>query len=53
MKNQMNPKSKNLTPKFLLIWFGQFISMIGSGLTRERRGSGLEMTYFSLMPARS
>jgi len=33
MKNQMNPKSKNLSSKFLLIWFGQFISMIGSGLT--------------------
>jgi len=33
MKKKMNPKSKNLPSKFLLIWFGQFISMIGSGLT--------------------
>ena len=29
----MNPKSENLSSKFLIIWFGQFISMIGSGLT--------------------
>lgn len=29
----MKHKSENLSSKFLLIWFGQFISMIGSGLT--------------------
>jgi len=29
----MKHKSENLYSKFLLIWFGQFISMIGSGLT--------------------
>jgi len=29
----MKHKSENLSLKFLLIWFGQFISMIGSGLT--------------------
>ncbi len=28
-----NKMAKNLPSKFLLIWFGQFISMIGSGLT--------------------
>ena len=29
----MEHKSKNLSSTFLLIWFGEFISMIGSGLT--------------------
>ena len=29
----VDPKSKNLSSKFHQIWFGQFISMIGSGLT--------------------
>ena len=29
----MKHKPKNLSSKFLIIWFGQFISMIGSGLT--------------------
>jgi len=29
----IDPKSKNLSSKFHQIWFGQFISMIGSGLT--------------------
>lgn len=29
----MEHKTKKLSSKFLLIWFGQFISMIGSGLT--------------------
>ncbi|WP_410509077.1 MFS transporter [Methanosarcina hadiensis] len=29
----MTDKSQNLYSKFLLIWFGQFISVIGSGIT--------------------
>ncbi|MBC2748678.1 MAG: MFS transporter [ANME-2 cluster archaeon] len=29
----IDPKSKNLSSKFHQIWFGEFISMIGSGLT--------------------
>jgi MFS family permease len=29
----MTDKSQNLYSKFLLIWFGQFISIIGSGIT--------------------
>jgi len=29
----MKHKPKNLSSKFLIIWFGQFISMVGSGLT--------------------
>jgi MFS family permease len=33
METKMDHKLKNLSLKFLLIWFGQFISMIGSGLT--------------------
>src|SRR6056297_2341948 len=29
----MTEMSKDLYPKFLFIWFGQFISIIGTGLT--------------------
>ncbi|MEA2021206.1 MAG: MFS transporter [Candidatus Caldatribacteriota bacterium] len=33
MEKKMKDPPMNLYSKFLLIWFGQFISMIGSGLT--------------------
>ena len=33
MNKKINSKSGNLFSSFMMIWFGQFISILGSGLT--------------------